>query len=157
MIKEFLAPVGIEQCPNLAYSKEENANVERFNKEINGHLRALTFDNLSLGDCRKSLPFVQRILNSNHSDRLKISASRILFGNMLDLDAGIFEKHPSRSASDKPLSKYMSNLLSIQDNLLKASAKELLRIDLPHFTTKEQNTHTQNTQSIVMFLFRHKF
>ena len=55
---------------------------------------------------------------------------------MLDLDAGIFDKFPNRSASDKPLSKY---LLSIQDNLLKASAKELLRTDLLHLTTKEHN------------------
>ena len=123
MIKEFLALVGIEQCLTLAYSKEENAIAERFNKDINRHLRALTFDNLSLGDYRKSLPFVQRILNSNHSDRLKISASQMLFGNLLVLDAGIFYKFPSRSASDKPLSKYMSDLLSIQDNPLKASAK----------------------------------
>ena len=122
VIKEFLALVGIEQCLTLAYSKEENAIVERFNKEINRHLRALTFDNLSLVDYRKSLPFVQRILNSNHSDRLKISASQMLFGNMLDLDAGIFDKFPNRSASDKPLSKYMSYLLSIQDNLIKESA-----------------------------------
>ena len=87
--------VGIEQCLTLAYSKEENAIIERL-KEINRHLRALTFDNLSLVDYRKSLPFVQRILNSNHSDRLKISASQLLFENILDLDAGIFDKFPSR-------------------------------------------------------------
>ena len=124
-IKEFRVLVGVEQSLTLAYPKEENAIVERFNKEINRHLRALTFDNLSLGDNRKSLPFVQQILNSNHSDRLKISASQMLFGYMLDLDAGIFDKFPSRSASDKSLSKCMSNLLSIQDNLLNASAKEL--------------------------------
>ena len=86
MIKEFLALAGIEQCLTLAYSKEENAIGERFNKEINRHLRALTFDNLSLGDYRESLPFVQRILNANHSHRLKISASQMLFENMLDLE-----------------------------------------------------------------------
>ena len=40
-------------------------------------------------------------------------------------------------------SKYMSSLISIQDNLLKASAKELLRTDLLHLTTKEQNKHTE--------------
>ena len=72
VIKEFLTLVGVEQCLTLAYSEEENAIVERHNKEINRHLRALTFDNVSLGDYRKSLPFVQRNLNSNHSDRLKI-------------------------------------------------------------------------------------
>ena len=59
------------------------------NKEVNRHLRALTFDNVTLEDYKTSLPFVQRILNSNHSDRLKISASQLLFGNVLKLDRGI--------------------------------------------------------------------
>ena len=37
----------------------------------------------------------------------------------------------------------MSDLLAIQDNLLKASAEELLRTDLLNKTTKEQNKHTE--------------
>ena len=41
-----------------------------------------------------------------------------------------------RSSSSKPSSRYMSDLLAIQDNLLKASAEELLRTDLLHMTTK---------------------
>ena len=32
VIKEFLALVGIVKCLTLAYSKEENAIVERFNQ-----------------------------------------------------------------------------------------------------------------------------
>ena len=66
-------------CHTLSYTsllKRKNAIVERYNKQINRHLRALTFKNLSLTHYKKSLPFVQRILNSNHSDRLKISASQ---------------------------------------------------------------------------------
>ena len=123
MIREFLLLVGVKHCLTLAYSKQENAIVERYNKEINRHLRALTFENLSLTDYKKSLPFVKRILNSNHSDSLKISASQMLFDNMLNLDKGIFTPISERSSSSsKPLSKYMSDLLAIQDNLLKASA-----------------------------------
>ena len=38
VIKKFLALSGIEECLSLAYSKEENAIVERFNKEINRRL-----------------------------------------------------------------------------------------------------------------------
>ena len=64
--------------------------MERYNKEINRDLRALTFEYLSLTDYKKSLPFIQRILNSNHSDTSKISAPQMLFGNMLNLDKGIF-------------------------------------------------------------------
>ena len=58
-------------------------------EEVNRPFRALAFDNVTLEDCKRSLPFVQRILNSNHSDRLKISASQLLFGNVLKLDRGI--------------------------------------------------------------------
>ena len=101
---------------------------------------------------------MQRILNSNHYDELKISASQILFENMFDLDEGIFDRLPNRSASDKPSSKYMSDLLSFQDNLQKASAKELLRIDLLHLTTKEQNKDTEYAiDSCVLVYYRTGF
>ena len=68
----------------------------------------------------------------------------MLFGNMLNLDKGIFTPISERSSSSKPFSKYMSDLLAIQDNLLKASAEELLRTDLLHMTTKEKNIHKEN-------------
>ena len=35
VIENILRPVGVEHCLTLAYSKEENTIVERFNKEIN--------------------------------------------------------------------------------------------------------------------------
>ena len=63
-------------------------------------MRALTYENLSLTDYRKSLPFVQRVLNS---DRLKISSSQLLFGNALQLDRGIFLPVAERRIKDKRL------------------------------------------------------
>jgi transposase InsO family protein len=48
VIREYLLLVGTQLCLTLAYSKEENALVERMNKEINRHLRALTFEITSL-------------------------------------------------------------------------------------------------------------
>ena len=142
VIREFLLLIGTTHCLTLAYSKEENALVERMNKEINRHLRALTFENTSLDKYADSLPFVQRILNSNHSDRLKISAAQLLFGNIVNLDRGIFLPRDERPTTSKPLSKHMSDMLKMQDSLLKASAKEFLRTDLLHMTSKEQFKHT---------------
>jgi predicted house-cleaning noncanonical NTP pyrophosphatase (MazG superfamily) len=78
VIREFLSLIGTQHCLTLAYSKEENALFERMNKEINRYLRALTFENKSLENYADSLPFVQRILNSNYSDGLKISAAQLL-------------------------------------------------------------------------------
>ena len=68
LIREFLLLIGVKHCLTLAYSKEKNAVVERYNKDINRHLRALTYDNSSLTDYKKTSPFVQRILNPNQSD-----------------------------------------------------------------------------------------
>ena len=149
LIREFLALVGIQHCLTLAYSKEENAIVERYNKEINRHIRALTFDSNVQKDYRKALPFVQRILNSNHSDRLQISSAQLLFGNILKLDRGIFLPQDERPQlkNKKPLSKYISDLIKLQDSLLKTSAKELLRTDLLHLTSKEIETHKEFKQN----------
>ena len=54
------------------------------------------FDNLPSGDDRKSLPFVQRVLISNYSDRLKISSFKMSLRDKLDLNTGISltKKHP---------------------------------------------------------------
>jgi transposase InsO family protein len=48
IMREFLLLIGTQHCLTLAYSKEENAIVERMNKEINRQLHALTFENTSL-------------------------------------------------------------------------------------------------------------
>jgi hypothetical protein len=83
------------------------------NKEINRHLRALTYDNLSLDNYKDSLPFVQRILNSNHSDRLKISSADLLFGKVLSLDRGIFLPKTEQPTTSKTLSIRASKMLKM--------------------------------------------
>ena len=48
---------------------------------------------------------------------------------------------PERNVEISRLSKHMSHLLHIQDNLLKASAKELLRTDFLHMTNSKQHVY----------------
>ena len=67
-----------------------------------------------------------------------MSAFRMLFGKILNLYKGIFTLISERSSSSKLLSKYMSNLLAIPNNLLKAYPEELLRTDLLDMTTNRQ-------------------
>ena len=78
----------------------------------------MTYDNSSLTDYKRSLTFVQRISNSNHSDRLKISAAQMLFGNMSNLDRGIFLPLEERPVSIRLLSLYASEMLAMQKNLI---------------------------------------
>jgi predicted ATPase len=76
VIKDFSSLVGTQHCLTLAYSSQQNAIVERVNKEINRHIRALTFDTNSVDDYAMTLPIVQRILNAAFSDHTKVSASQ---------------------------------------------------------------------------------
>ena len=64
----------------------------------------------------------------------------MLFGNMLNLDRGIFLPLEERPVSIRPLSLYASEMLTMQRNLLEKSAAELLRTDLLHMSTKEFTT-----------------
>lgn len=59
IVKQFLLLVGVQHCKTLPYSSKQNSIVERCNKEINRHIRALTFDNNSLEFYEDSLPFVR--------------------------------------------------------------------------------------------------
>ena len=89
MVHILLLISGVQHCLTLVYSKEENAIVERMNKEINRHLRALTYDNTSLENYAQSLPFVQRILNSNHSDRLLTIFKPLRFAEIIKHNLGV--------------------------------------------------------------------
>jgi hypothetical protein len=86
IIRECLLLIGTQDCLTLAYPKEENAPVERMNKEINRHLRVLTFENTS----------------PNHSDRLKsLLFNCFLATSSIWIVASSFhrmkdQRHPSR-------------------------------------------------------------
>ena len=83
-----------------------------------------------------------RIINSNHSNRLKIFSAQLLFDNCVNLDRGIFLPIDEVPHLKKSMSVYMSDLLKTQDSLRKAVAKELLRTDLLQMTNKKQLQHT---------------
>ena len=88
--------MGVRHCRTTPYSTEESSLVERTNKEINRHIRALTYDNKNLESYVDSIPFVHRILNANYSDRIKVSAAELLFGKLLDLDSEFFVPEEER-------------------------------------------------------------
>jgi hypothetical protein len=43
LMEELFRSIGVHHLINLAYSKEENAIVERVNKEVMRHLRGIIF------------------------------------------------------------------------------------------------------------------
>ena len=72
-------------------SKEENSIVERANKEVLRHLRAIIFDKRFVAKWGKhDLPMVQRIFNTDVKQSTGVSPAQLLFGDALHLDHQIF-------------------------------------------------------------------
>ena len=132
VIKEFISMVGTEQFLTTAYSKEENAIVERMNKEVNRHLRALLFDRSTIDEYRTCLPLVMRIINSSVSVRTGFAASELLYGKALDLDRGIFVPVEERLPNQVPVSDYVRKLITLQNRLLEIAKSNLESSDAQH-------------------------
>ena len=143
VIKEFLSLMGTEHCMTLSYSSQENAIVERINKEINRHIRSFTFESNSVDNYRLALPIVQRILNSAYSDHTKVSAAQMLFGNALNLDRSVFLPPFERPDSIQALSTTASNMLRIQDEIMSKARMILTRDDALHMALHAKDIPTQ--------------
>ena len=104
--------VGTDHEMTVAYSKQENAIVERANKEVNSHLRALFYGRRIKTAWRECVPLAHRILNTTYFERTKISPADLLFGQALNLDRDVFLSD-SEVGSDKPksLSAHMAKML----------------------------------------------
>ena len=77
LIKQLLVSTGTPHNLTLAYSKQENAIVERVNKEINRYLRSFLYDTNDVYQYKNYLPFIQRIWNSSiHSSTNASPASK---------------------------------------------------------------------------------
>ena len=131
-IAEIVRLTGIEPIPILAYSSEENAMVERANKEIMRHLRAIVFDKNILSNWEEYLPLVQRILNATRSESNAVGPDQLLFGNAIRLDRGIFVPHQAPHDVHVSLSAWAADMLHAQEELMKLARDTQKRRDLEH-------------------------
>jgi hypothetical protein len=138
LIAGFLKATGTPHNLTLAYSSEENAIVERMNKEVNRHIRAYTFDNETVEEWRQTIPFVQRILNSSYSQRTKISPADLLFGNQIQLDKGILLPFREQAVDTTPLPQRVARMLALQEKLVKISQDLLRASDAQHLARTSQ-------------------
>ena len=117
-IKQLLVSTGTPHNLTLAYSKQENAVVDRVNKEINRYLRSFLCDTNDVYQYKNCLPFIQRILNSSIHSSTNASPATLLFGNQINLDSGILSPFPQLPEIETSASKVICEMYSIQDTLI---------------------------------------
>jgi len=114
IVKELLSLLGTDEIHSLPYSHEENSLVERANKEVLRHLRAMVFHKTTQDEWSLYLPIVQRIINSSVHSSIGCSPAQLLFGNVLNLD---------RCLLDTPTAQPTTSISEWADKMLNAQSK----------------------------------
>ena len=150
MIEKLLRIVGTQHIRTLAYSKEENAIVERANKEALRHLRALVFEAGTNIDWSMRLPLVARIMNSTVHESIGVSPSSLLYGNMINLDRGIFLPMDAIEPTDIPLSEWTQSMLQQQEKLLASAIRRQTMLNERHLTDIPEDITSYPVNSFVL-------
>ena len=124
----------------IAYSKEENAIVERSNRETLKHLRAILNHRKVRNNWSRYLPFVQRIMNATIKETIGVAPGTLLFGNALRLDTNILRAPKGadeKPIEGKPLNQWLANQLDIQQTVIDVARETQLTIETKRFDTSQ--------------------
>ena len=123
----------------MVYSKEENALVERVNKEVMRHLRGFIFDRRIREHWYKYLPFVARIMNTSIHTSTGVSPSALIFGTIATQDKGIFSDYTTEQRESLTLSEGTAKMLKAQQILLKIATENQLKRDSENIVKRTPN------------------
>ena len=131
LIEQLLKLSGVEQSLTTAYSKEENAIVERANQEVLRHLNAILFDvRVHNAWSFDQLPMVQRIMNTVEKTTTGITPAELILNNSIRLSPHILAAPAARDRSSRvALSDTMDSWIEKQHTLLKAARANQLNSD----------------------------
>ena len=140
MTEELCRLIDTNHTTILPYSHEENSIVERANKEVMRHVKAIIYDRQLKDKWSSILPLVQRIMNASKNTTTGTSPARIIYGNNIDLDRSLFKGHSTVPEQD--ISDYMLDLIDSQSRII-AIAQESQRLaNDKHIAKKTKNTET---------------
>lgn len=139
--------VGTDHHLTLAESKEENAIVERANKEVMRHLRGIILDKRVQTEWSTYLPLVQRIMNASVHSSTGFSPAQLLFGNTVKLDEGIFLPH-KKGYNNEPepettLAEWAQKMQDKQAELIEIARQNQMSKDQHHIMQAEAADTTE--------------
>ena len=140
IISQYLSLMGTDHHITLAYSKQENGIIERSNKEILRHLKAIIFERSILSKWTKSLPLVQRIINSSVHDSIGVSPAQIIFGDSLNLNRGFIVSVEDKEKFDSEviLTEYSKDMIERQAEIIAIAQKHQKQVNEQYIDSKNK-------------------
>ena len=132
LIQDYIALVGTEHIKTLTASKEENAIVERLNREVMRHLRNIVFDRQVYEKWSYMLPFINRILITAIHSSTGMSPAEIIFGRSIQLERGILAplgEEVEAIQKNSSYKEYITNLWNSQQTIISKARSNLKEKD----------------------------
>jgi hypothetical protein len=138
-----LKVLGIYNQKTHPYSHEENAIVERANKEIIRHLRNILFETKIYEQWEDHLPAIMRIKNTTPVSSTGVAPAELVFGTSYRLERGLL--YPAKIVDDipMPMHAYLQQQYKIQHAVLAAAYRHQDSIDDKHQGNKPAMPSTE--------------
>ena len=129
--------LGADHSFTSAYSKEQNAIVERQNKEVLRHLRNIIFNKRIMSKWSRYLPIVQRIMNTSVNTSTGVAPSDVVFPNGRQLDHSLVS-----DANPIYMSDYIREMQHAQSAIIAVCENNLRKKDESHMKNASQQEKT---------------
>ena len=150
LVKGLLERLGSDHFLTTAYSKEQNSLVERQNKEVLRHLRAIIFDKRVAEQWSKYCPLVQRLLNTLRNSSTGLTPAEIVFPNGVQLDRSLLTE-----SSSLFVSLYVQDMQKAQARIIAIAEQSLREKDAQHMDDYSQKRTVFENGSYVLAEHRH--
>ena len=137
-----------------AYSSEENGIVERANKEVLRHLRALVFETRVKDKWSfKDLPIIQRIFNTQEKSSTGVSPADLVLTNAIHMQTNLYSPTDSAKAieTSTPVREVLDKMIARQSILLKAAQKTQSSLDSHRIAQHDPNYTDYPINSYVLY------
>jgi len=150
LMKGLTSRLGVNHQLTKAYSKEQNAIVERVNKEVAGHLKAIIFDRRIQKKWSKYLPIVQRYINTSVHSATGCTPAELVFPNGAAIDRELLVDKNVFYAS-----LYIQEMQEAQGRIIAIAEQRLRKRDESHMQSRQGKEPEHKAGEYVLVEHRH--
>jgi hypothetical protein len=132
LVQGLMKRLGADHQLTKAYSKEQNGIVERVNKEVLSHLKAIIFDKRLQQKWSKYLPIVQRYINTSRHSATGCTPAEIVFPSGAQID-----KELLTDDRQVVVSAYIKDMQEAQGRIIALAEAHLRLRDQEHLESKK--------------------
>jgi hypothetical protein len=150
LVDGLISRLGADHQFTQAYSKEQNALVERVNREVLSRLKAIVFDKRIQNKWSKYLPIVQRYINTSVHSSTGCTPAEIVFPSGADIDKSLVVDMGGVVAS-----AYIKDMQEAQARIIALAEQKLREKDKKHMRSRVGIEPTYEPGTYVLVEHRH--